>query len=122
MLLSKLEPGALLQAHSGPTNVVLIGHLPLIIPPEGCAMRVGSETRPWTEGTCCVFDHTFEHEAWNRSARDRYILIFVLWHPDLTPAEQTLFKRIYPMVSELLDLADSDHLQPKYSVSDPSKS
>ena len=35
--------------HHGMLNSRLIAHLPLIVP-EGCAMRVGNETRAWRTG------------------------------------------------------------------------
>ncbi|HJU41002.1 MAG TPA: aspartyl/asparaginyl beta-hydroxylase domain-containing protein, partial [Tahibacter sp.] len=31
---------------------------------------------------------TYEHEAWNRSDRTRVVLIFDVWHPDLTDVER----------------------------------
>ncbi len=40
-------------------------HLGLIVP-EGCGMRVDTETRNWTQGKCLRFNHTLEHEAWNK--------------------------------------------------------
>lgn len=35
-----------------------------------------------------VFDDSFQHEAWNDNAEQpRLVLIFDIWHPDLTPSE-----------------------------------
>lgn len=32
-----------------------------------------------------VFDDSFEHEAWNRhDSMSRLVLVFDLWHPDLS--------------------------------------
>ena len=81
-------------------NARYICHLPLIVP-DGCAMRVGSETRAWTEGRACVFDDSIEHEAWNKDpARLRVVLIFDVWRPELTEAER-LF------VSDMLQAVDA---------------
>jgi len=100
VLFSLLRPGAHITPHHGFTNVRYICHLPLIVP-EGCAMRVGSETRPWVEGQACLFDDSIEHEAWNRNAeRLRVVLIFDVWRPELSETERTL-------VSELLQAVDS---------------
>ena len=41
-----------------------------------CAIRVGRETRTWSPGSCFVFDDTQEHEAWNRAASTRVVLLF----------------------------------------------
>jgi aspartyl/asparaginyl beta-hydroxylase (cupin superfamily) len=56
--------------------------------PNGCEFRVGNDVRTWTEGKAWVFDDTIEHEAWNRSGEDRYILIFDIWRPELDADER----------------------------------
>jgi beta-hydroxylase len=71
---SSLAPGTHIAAHKGYTNAVLRCHLGLIVP-EGCSMRVGSDTREWKEGECLVFDDTVEHEVWHRGDRPRVILL-----------------------------------------------
>jgi tetratricopeptide (TPR) repeat protein len=86
-LFSKLAGGARIPPHTGMINARLICHLPLIVP-EGCVFRVGNDIRPWVEGRCWVFDDTIEHEAWNISSRDRYVLIFDVWRPELNEHEQ----------------------------------
>ena len=86
-LFSVLEPGTHIPAHFGLGNYKLAVHLPLIIPPD-CSIRVGNETRGWTEGECLIFDDSFQHEAWNRSERQRAVLIIDVWHPEVTAAER----------------------------------
>jgi len=88
-LFSLLRPGAHIPPHHGFLNTRLICHLPLIVPPE-CALRVGNETRAWREGELVIFDDTMEHEAWNRSAELRVVLLFDIWRPELTDAERSL--------------------------------
>jgi aspartyl/asparaginyl beta-hydroxylase (cupin superfamily) len=79
---SFLKPNSHIQPHKGYTKMVLRGHLPLVVP-EGhnCAIRVGNETREWKEGELMIFDDSFEHEAWNRSDKDRVILMFDIPNP-----------------------------------------
>lgn len=83
---SVLYPGMHIQAHHGVMNARLTCHLALEIPSD-CAIRVSDETRSWENGKMMVFDDTYEHEAWNRSDRRRVVLLFDVWHPDLTLAE-----------------------------------
>ncbi len=86
-LISRLAPNAHIPAHVGISNTRLLVHVPLIVP-DGCQFRVGAQTRSWKVGTPWVFDDTTDHEAWNNSSHNRYILIFDVWHPDLTSEER----------------------------------
>jgi aspartate beta-hydroxylase len=100
VLFSLLRPGAHIAPHHGFTNARFICHLPLIVP-EGCALRVGAETRAWSEGKACLFDDSIEHEAWNRHPeRLRVVLIFDIWRPELNETEREL-------VSALLQAVDA---------------
>jgi aspartate beta-hydroxylase len=85
-MFSVLSSGTHIQPHCGPSNAFLRVHLGLVVP-DGCAMRVGDETRSWEEGKCLVFDDSFEHEVWNRGNASRIVLIFYIYHPDFTDAE-----------------------------------
>ena len=38
-------------------------------------------------GECVLFDDSCEHEAWHRGDRTRIVLVFDVWHPDLTDKE-----------------------------------
>jgi aspartate beta-hydroxylase len=49
---------------------------------------VGGEIHAWREGRAVIFDDTYEHEAWNRSKQIRVVMIFDIWNPFLTEAEQ----------------------------------
>jgi len=97
ILFSRLKPGATIPPHNGMINSRLIGHLPLIIP-DDCGFRVGNQTRPWVLGEAFLFDDTIEHEAWNHSAEDRFVLIFEVWKPELNEAEQALITRMLTAV------------------------
>jgi len=91
---SMLEPDTHIAPHTGPTNVRLRCHLGIDVP-EGCGLRVGGVERTWEEGRCLVFDDSFTHEAWNRSARPRVVLVVDLWHPDLTDDEVALLNGLH---------------------------
>lgn len=87
-MFSLLAPHTKIPPHVGISNARLVCHLPLIVP-EGCWFRVGGETRYWKSGEAFVFDDTIEHEAANPSDELRVVLIFDLWHPDLSAAERS---------------------------------
>jgi len=91
---SILKAGSHIPAHTGVTNVRSVVHLPLIVP-EGCEFRVGGETRAWVRRMAFAFDDTIEHEAWNRSDRDRAVLIIDAWNPHLSEAERSMICRLY---------------------------
>ena len=91
---SLLRPGQHIKPHYGLSNHSLTVHLPLVLP-QACWLRVGDETRQWHTGQITVFDDTFIHEACNDSDAERIVLIFSIWHPDLTRAEQQAIKRTF---------------------------
>lgn len=91
---SILKPHTRIPPHTGVTNTRAIIHLPLIVP-EKCGFRVGGETREWQVGKAFAFDDTIEHEAWNDSDKIRAVLIFDVWNPHLTVAEQEVIARYY---------------------------
>ena len=99
VLFSLLRPGAHIPAHTGFVNTRLICHLPLIVP-TGCRFRVGNETREWVEGRAWVFDDTIEHEAWNDSDKPRVILLFEVWQPALTVAEQGSVSALFEAIDK----------------------
>jgi aspartyl/asparaginyl beta-hydroxylase (cupin superfamily) len=91
---SRLAPGSHIIPHCGPHNLRIRAHLGLIVPGGNCQMRVGTETRCWTAGEVLLFDDSFEHEVWNETQFDRYVLIVDVWHPSLSRDEITLFREI----------------------------
>ncbi|MFN0183259.1 MAG: aspartyl/asparaginyl beta-hydroxylase domain-containing protein [Aquabacterium sp.] len=88
-LFSMLKPRTRIPPHVGVSNARLLVHLPLIIPPD-CIYRVGNSWRPWKLGEAFIFDDTIEHEARNDSDRLRAVLIFDIWHPELTEPERRM--------------------------------
>jgi aspartyl/asparaginyl beta-hydroxylase (cupin superfamily) len=86
-LFSLLKPGAHIRPHHGLFNFRLICHLPLVAPPD-CTLRVGNQLRQWNEAELLIFDDSMEHEAWNRSDRQRIILLFEIWRPEIGEADR----------------------------------
>ena len=89
-LFSKLRPKTRIPPHNGMVNTRLICHLPLIVPENCGAIRVGNEARPWVEGELLIFDDSMLHEAWNDSDSERVVLLFDIWRPELTEEERAL--------------------------------
>jgi aspartate beta-hydroxylase len=100
VLYSVFTPGTHLLRHRGVTNTRLVGHLPLIVPAD-CALVVGGEEHVWQEGRVVVFDDTYEHEAWNRSAQIRVVLIFDIWNPHLTEVERLAVAELMSRMGDL---------------------
>lgn len=92
-MFSLLKPKTRIPAHVGVSNVRLVTHLPLIVPP-GCGFRVADDTRQWVPGKAWVFDDTIQHEAWNDSDQLRVVLIFDIWHPHLSAAERDMITEL----------------------------
>ena len=85
---SVLKPGTEILPHHGVTNLRLVLHLPLLVPPN-CALNVfGGGEHHWQEGKTVLFDDTYRHEAWNRSSQSRVILLMDCWNPYLTLPER----------------------------------
>ena len=83
---SSIAPNTHILPHSGFTNAHLRCHLALSTS-EGCRIRVDGETRSWASGKLLIFDDTFEHEVWNESSNARVVLLFDVFHPDLSVSE-----------------------------------
>ncbi len=100
-MFASLAPGAHVLPHSGGVNAVLTVHLALVVP-DGCGLRVGGEARAWEPGRVWVFDDSFIHEAWNSSASTRVVLIWDIWHPELTRAEIDAMTYLFPRLEAFL--------------------
>ncbi|MDN5925236.1 MAG: aspartyl/asparaginyl beta-hydroxylase domain-containing protein [Xanthomonadales bacterium] len=105
ILFSVLRPGTRIMPHRGVTNVRLVTHLPLIVPPD-CALQVGGEPFVWEEGRCVTFDDTYEHEAWNHSDQTRVVLIMDSWNPDLTLVEREAIGDVIAAIGDFNGMAD----------------
>ena len=85
---SRLSAGVELPPHHGVSNLKLTVHLPIEVPDGDCSITVGGETRRWKLGEFLVFDDSFLHSAANRAQSSRAVLIFDVWHPELSADEK----------------------------------
>lgn len=98
---STLQGKSHIKPHSGPMNLRLRIHFPLIVPQNRtplasspkhrqstCGIRVGDQIRSWEEGKVLILDDSYEHEVWNDSEDVRVLLLVDLWHPDVQREER----------------------------------
>jgi Aspartyl/asparaginyl beta-hydroxylase and related dioxygenases len=71
---SRLRAGCHIRPHIGYSDKVIRVHLTLESNTH-CRLRVGHETKRWSEGECLVFNDRVEHEAWNEGDSDRTVLL-----------------------------------------------
>ncbi|RYG50562.1 aspartyl/asparaginyl beta-hydroxylase domain-containing protein [archaeon] len=89
---------AAIEPHFGPVDIRLRVHVPILIPstvPEECGIRVGDTIRAWDVNQPLVFDDAYQHGTWNHTTQDRVVLLFDMWHPDLTHAEREALKDMF---------------------------
>ncbi len=98
---SVLTPGSDILPHHGVSNVRLVMHLPLLVPPD-CALNVfGGGEHHWREGELMMFDDTYRHEAWNRSNITRVVLLMDCWNPHLDPVEREAVRLLIETLGEM---------------------
>jgi aspartate beta-hydroxylase len=83
VMFSWLGPQSHIAPHCGYTNATLRVHLGVRVPPEPY-LRVHDQLLTWTEGRCIVFDDSFEHEVWHTGRESRVVLLFDVFHPELS--------------------------------------
>lgn len=92
---STLGEGASIAAHTGPCNLRLRVHYPLVVPEGDCGMQVGQADVSWAVGEPVIFDDAYMHRVWNNGDGDRVVLLFDLWHPELFPDEIDAIKTMF---------------------------
>lgn len=89
---STLAGGSTIQAHTGPMNLRLRLHLPLIVPESddntNIGIRVGGQDRAWVPDKALVLDDSYVHQVWNHTEEERVLLLVDIWHPDVSPTEK----------------------------------
>jgi beta-hydroxylase len=84
---SVMEAGGHIPRHWGMTKGMLTYHLALKAPSERekCRMHIEEGERlhvmHWQDGQSFLFDDMFNHEVWNESDEDRYILLIQIKRP-----------------------------------------
>lgn len=79
-----LEPGATLPPHNGDTDATYRSHLGLIVPSESvdaCGLAVHDQRIGWREGQAFAFNEAYRHHVWNRTDRDRVIMVLDVMRP-----------------------------------------
>ena len=103
-LFAELAPGGYIDLHSGGCNAVLSVHLPLIVPDGDCGIAVANQLRRWREGKLLAFDDSYLHRVWNNTAERRVVLVWEVFHPELSDAEAEAVKTLF---QERMDAADA---------------
>jgi aspartate beta-hydroxylase len=94
---STLHAKSSIKPHSGPMNLRLRLHLPLVVPKHDATnvntrpmtgIRVADQVREWHEGSSLVLDDSYVHEVWNDSDESRVLFLLDLWHPDVQLQER----------------------------------
>ncbi|ATU73033.1 aspartyl beta-hydroxylase [Komagataeibacter rhaeticus] len=89
---SVLEAGCHIPRHRGMTKGMLTYHLALRVPDDrkNCWIQIEEGTHmhvcPWTDGHSLLFDDTYNHEVWNNTGQDRYVLLIQVRRPCRWPA------------------------------------
>ena len=101
---NRQAPGTGIPLHSDGNNMWLTAQLGLVVPDppsdEGRAwIRVGPETRTWTQGETLVYDTTYEHETFNPSPDQERIVFHVdFWNfTALSPVEIQAMRKCYAL-------------------------
>lgn len=104
---STLHGKSYIKPHTGPMNLRLRIHLPLIVPKDvkpdaysvkpvtKCGLRVGDQIRSWEEGRVIVLDDSYEHEVWNETEDVRVLLLVDVWHPDVRKVERERIGKMF---------------------------
>jgi beta-hydroxylase len=72
---SRLLPGTTIKAHKGDQGNCLRYHLGVDVHKGNCGLRSEGKVYRWENGKSFVFDDRKTHSAWNKSKKDRVILI-----------------------------------------------
>lgn len=72
---SLLGAGAEIQWHQGNAGDIWRLHMGLDCPDGDCAIQVVGEVQSWKDGEFLMFNDQDAHRAWNRTDRDRLILL-----------------------------------------------
>ena len=121
---STMKAGTRIDSHTAPCNIRLRGHLPLIVPDgDVCGITVGGITKQYEVGKLMIFDDAFPHETWHNGflrpkdkfegnpkdlvlkeqdgkCKDRVILLFDIWHPDLTFEERAAIVEMFEVAQQ----------------------
>jgi ornithine lipid ester-linked acyl 2-hydroxylase len=72
---SRLKPKTIIKPHMGHQGDFLRYHLGIDVYEGNCGLRSEGKVYRWENGKSFVFDDRKVHSAWNKSSKDRVILI-----------------------------------------------
>ena len=102
---SRQQPSSGIPLHSDGNNMWLTCQMGIKIP-EGkkAYIRVGPETRYWSNGKCLLYDTTYEHETVNGSTEEERVVLHVDFFNTLAmkPSEIQVMQYIYEMREKFL--------------------
>lgn len=84
-LFSRLAPQTSIEPHSDCANYVATVHLPLVDSPA--SICVADIKKGYSAGETIFFDSSFVHSVENAASFPRDILLFNVWHPELSDDE-----------------------------------
>jgi aspartyl/asparaginyl beta-hydroxylase (cupin superfamily) len=96
-LYSRLAPQTTIEPHSDCANYVATVHLPLGDSPA--TIRVADIEKGYVAGQTIFFDSSFTHSVENAASNARDILLFNVWHPELSDDEisaLTMIRELWP--------------------------
>ncbi len=82
---TKATAGSIIKSHCGETNAHYRVHLGLHVPSstvDECGMEVKGEKMSWENGKSFGFLDAYHHHVWNRTYKDRYVLIIDVLRPE----------------------------------------
>lgn len=87
-----LEAHSNIKPHYGDTNGMVRCHFGLDIPAglPDVGFRVKQDKKDWKEGELLIFCDGYEHEAWNHSDKQRFILLFDVILPEYLPRKRQI--------------------------------
>lgn len=95
-LFSILKPHTKIKPHFGDSNVMYRCHLTLKcdgkLPEIG--MRVGEKSVSWENGKLIAFCDAYNHEVWNNTDSERWILIVDILREEFLPQQKQICKEV----------------------------
>ena len=103
---SILQPGQEIPPHYGLSNHSLTVHLGIDVP-ANCELCVENQSYEWKNGDLVIFDDSFIHSAKNNSDKVRVVLLFSIWHPELSDKDIAAIKAAFVGRAEAIEKRDA---------------
>lgn len=93
---SILKPNTTIKPHDGDSNVMYRCHLTLRSQGtiDEIGMRVGNEKITWHNGKVFAFCDAYNHEVWNKTDQERWILIIDVLREEFLPEKTSICKYV----------------------------